>query len=180
MCTHFTSQATVCHRLLYRSCDVSVRHPVPFSFSIFNMYLLNLSIMTFDQRYYSGALSKAATKHSGLLVRFDVAFLLKRCQTFRRNAPHSYSIVKDSGRPLPSLSEFDKPEFSVYVPDKSPRLANRQVRSRSNLNSRVITVTKPSCPVKHVHTRIHLPHTRSHYLIAHGPPSELFVLCPTE
>jgi hypothetical protein len=37
----------------------------------FNMYLINLSIMTSDRRYYSGALSKAVTKYSGLL-RFDV------------------------------------------------------------------------------------------------------------
>jgi hypothetical protein len=47
-------------------------------------YLINLSIMTFDRRYYSGALSKAVTKQFGLL-RFDVALLLKRCETFRRN-----------------------------------------------------------------------------------------------
>jgi hypothetical protein len=59
-----------------------------FPSQVFNMYLINLSIMTFDPRYYSGALSKAVTKQSGLL-RFDVALLLKRCETFRKNAPRS-------------------------------------------------------------------------------------------
>jgi hypothetical protein len=162
-----------------QSCDISVRHSVPFPSPVFNMYLINLSIMTFHQRYYSGALNKANTTHSGL-ARSDVALLLQRCQMFRRNAPHSCWMRKDSGRPLPPLSEFGGPEFSVYSADKSPRLANRQVGRRSNLTSCVVTVTKPSCPVKHVHTRTHLAHTRSNYLIAHGPPSEHFVLRSTE
>jgi len=132
-----------------------------FPFPVFNMYYTNLSIMTFARRFYSGALNQAFTKHSGL-PRSDVALLLKRCETSRKDAPHSYSMVQDSRTPLPSLSEFDRPEFSVYAADKSPRLANRQVGRRSNLTLRVVTVSGT-----------HLAHTRSH-----GPPSEHFMLRP--
>ena len=107
---------------------------------------MNLSIRAFDWRYYSGALSKAVTEYSGLL-RSDDALLLKRNETLECTHRIHIQWLKDARIPLPSLSEFDRPEFSVYAADKSPRLANRQAGRRSNLTSCVVTVTKPSCPV---------------------------------
>ena len=122
--------------------------------------------MTSDRRYFSGAISKAVTKRSCLLIS-DMALLLKRCETFRTNkCTHSYSAVKYSRIPLPSLSEFDKPDFSVYATHKSPRLANRQARRRSNLTSGVVTVTKTSCPVNcSVSTCTHDTYTSSAHKI---------------
>jgi hypothetical protein len=58
-----------------------------FSCPVFNKRDINLEIITFDRRYYSGALNQAVTEHSGLL-RSEVSLLLKRCQTFRINALH--------------------------------------------------------------------------------------------
>jgi len=80
--TGYSTEAVV----TYRS-DIHCHFPSP----VFSMYLINLSITTFYRWYYSGALSKAVTKHSGLL-RFDVALLLKRCETFRTNAPSTHRI----------------------------------------------------------------------------------------
>ena len=68
-------------RLLYVTGYSNFRSDIQFHVpsSVFNMYLINSSIATFDQRYYSGALSKAVTEHSGLVnVRTPFIFNGKR------------------------------------------------------------------------------------------------------
>jgi hypothetical protein len=129
MCTHSTSQDTV--RVSGRCTEaVTYRSDIQFHFpsSVFKMYHTNLSIMTFDRRYYSGALSKAVTEHSGLM-RYDVALVLKRCQTFRGTRRiHTQWIKIHEDRCLRCQNSTDR--NSRFTP-----LTNRQTRQPSSRTS---------------------------------------------